>query len=217
VGASGASDVGAATVAGTADIARSATTAATARGAVGTDADDAVAAAAACASVLFLRGDRSLETVPAALRGAGITCAQLVVYTSCAADPADLRAAWTLATADRRGAPGESALALVFFSPSGFEAAFAAGCPALLELARVGGARRGGASASDDGIGGGGGGGTERAGGAEAVVVVAIGATTAAAVAARGVRVAAVAASPDADGLSAAVAAALVLAGACNA
>jgi uroporphyrinogen-III synthase len=115
-----------------------------------------------------------------------------------------VRAAWALAVeglAPGAGAAGAGAagagasLALVFFSPSGFEAALAAGVLGAL-----------GAGA---GAGVGEGEGEEGAGDLLAgAVFVAIGSTTAAALAARGVRVAAVAASPDSQGLAAAIAAA---------
>ena len=132
--------------------------------------------------------------MPAALRAAGVSCAQLVVYESRAAPPEGVRAAWALAVeglAPDAGAP----LALVFFSPSGFEAALAAGVLGEL-IAGAGG-----------GVGAGAG---EECAGAllAGAVFVAIGNTTAAALAARGVRVAAVAASPDSQGLAAAIAAA---------
>ena len=122
--------------------------------------------------VLFPCGDRSLDVLPATLAAAGFDCEELVVYSSAPVAPQLLRAAW-----DEAARSAARVEAVVFFSPSGVDAVLASCCRGLEGLV----------------------GRPEAASVAPRVIV--IGSTTAAAAAAHGLRVAAVAPQPSADGV----------------
>ena len=127
------------------------------------------ARAGAPGPALFVCGERRLDTLPAGLAAAGIAVLEVPVYRVQAAPAEELRAAWAAgaagAPAPAAGAAPAAPLAAVLFSPSGVEAAQAAG---VLRAAAH---------------------------------LVAIGPTTAAALGAAGLRCAAVAPAPTAQGV----------------
>jgi uroporphyrinogen-III synthase len=70
---------------------------------------------------LFLRGDKSLDAVPAGLRSRSVACEELVVYRTAVRGAAEVRGAWRRAVAGRDGEG--LAVVVVVFSPSGVAAA----------------------------------------------------------------------------------------------
>jgi uroporphyrinogen-III synthase len=79
--------------------------------------------------VLFVRGDRALRAIPDALLKDGIDTDEVVVYESAPASSSTLERSWSSAVlvAGLKRSPS----VLVFYSPSGFEAALAANCEDL--------------------------------------------------------------------------------------
>ena len=127
------------------------------------------------APVLFICGDKRLDALPSGLAAAGVPCDEVVAYATAPLSPADTAARWRVLFDDAASHPPPSAL--VFFSPSGVDAAFAGGLPLLC------------GDSSD----------------APRLLIVALGASTAAALSARGVAVHAIAPTPDGKGVIAAL------------
>jgi uroporphyrinogen-III synthase len=131
--------------------------------------------------LLFVCGDKRLGTLPDGLAAAGVPCRELPVYCSRPVEPAVMGSCWQQLLLQRAAGSAEpgppaAAVALVLFSPSGVQAAIAAG---ILP-----------ASSSSP----------------PSLRLVAIGPTTAAACSASGLSCAAVAGAPSAAGVAAAVA-----------
>jgi uroporphyrinogen-III synthase len=91
----------------------------------GGDNDEAEEVGAAGGSrerrALFLRGDKSLDAVPAGLRSRSVACEELVVYRTAVRGAAEVRDAWRRAVAGRDGERLD--VVVVVFSPSGVAAA----------------------------------------------------------------------------------------------
>lgn len=82
---------------------------------------------ASCPPALFVCGDRRLDTIPAALRAQGYACLELPVYRTQAAPLEDIRSCWEASLTIKGEVAGGGVVAAVYFSPSGVEAAAAAG------------------------------------------------------------------------------------------